>query len=93
MPSFRKSPVDIVIDVRSQIEFWLGHLPGAVCMPVDVVAERLAARADVAKNARILVYCASGARSASAAAILTAQGYTSVTNAGGIAAARAEFDA
>lgn len=93
MPSFRNHPVDFVIDVRSKIEFWMGHLPGAVCMPVDEVVELLSARGDVAKSARLLVYCASGARSASAAAALQGAGYHNVVNAGGIAAARAEFQA
>jgi phage shock protein E len=93
MPSFRKAPVDIVIDVRSHIEFWMGHLPGAECMPVDSVVEKLAERTDIKKSARILVYCASGARSTLAASALTANGYTHVRNGGGLSAARAEFAA
>lgn len=36
------------------------------------------------KKQAIVVYCASGMRSARAAAILTAAGYTNVTNAGGL---------
>jgi hypothetical protein len=30
MPTFRDAPVDLVIDVRSTLEYWLGHLPGAL---------------------------------------------------------------
>ncbi len=91
MPSFRNKPLDAVIDVRSQVEFWLGHLPGAVCMPVDSVAQKIQAKDDLTKTSRILVYCASGMRSASAAQQLRALGYTNVIDGGGIGAARAEF--
>ncbi|MFI5246455.1 MAG: hypothetical protein ACHQQR_14580, partial [Gemmatimonadales bacterium] len=45
--TFRGRAVDLVIDVRSKLEFWLGHLDGATCMPVDVVVDRLKERSDV----------------------------------------------
>jgi phage shock protein E len=91
MPTFRQQPIDVVIDVRSRLEYWMGHLDGAQCIPVSTLAEALAARTDIAKDARILVYCASGARSAAAAGILRDLGYRRVTDGGGIAAAKAEF--
>lgn len=92
MPRFRSLPVDVVIDVRSRLEFWLGNLPGAICLPVGGIAQSVVDRG-IAKNARLLVYCASGARSAQATAILRQLGYTRVTDGGGIASARAEFQA
>ena len=92
MPRFRKAPVDVVIDVRSKVEFWLGHLPGAHCVPVDTLPDGLDGVAGVAKNARLLVYCASGGRSAMARQILTDAGYTNVVDGGGLASARAEFE-
>jgi len=91
VPQFRRKPIDTVIDVRSQIEFWLGHLPGAVCMPVDSIAEKIQSKDGVTKSSRILVYCASGMRSASAAQQLRALGYTNVVDGGGINSARADF--
>ena len=45
-PTYDGRPVDAVIDVRSKLEFWLGHLDGAVCIPLDVVAAQLPRRAD-----------------------------------------------
>jgi rhodanese-related sulfurtransferase len=89
--SFRGRPVDLVIDVRSKIEYWLGHLDGATCIPVDVVVQRLGERADVEPGMRIMVYCASGARSAAAATALRARGFRHVTDAGAIAAAAPEY--
>jgi rhodanese-related sulfurtransferase len=80
-----------VIDVRSKLEYWLGHLDGATCIPVDVVAQRLGERADVGPGTRIMLYCASGARSAAAAAQLRAQGFRNVTDAGAMAAAAQEY--
>lgn len=91
MPTFRNTPIDAVIDVRSNIEFWLGHLPGAACVPVDTLPAGLDGVQGVSKGARILVYCASGGRSAMAKQILEAAGYTHVTDGGGYASARAEF--
>jgi phage shock protein E len=91
MPRFRNQPVDVVVDVRSKVEFWLGHLPGAHCVPVDTLPGGIEGLSGVSQSARLLVYCASGGRSAMARQILTDAGYTNVVDGGGIAAARAEF--
>lgn len=93
MPSFRNRPLDFVFDVRSKMEFFLGHLEGAENIPVDRIVDALAARDDVRKDARILVYCASGMRSAQAAAMLAQAGYSRVTDGGGLGAARQEYHA
>lgn len=90
-PTWRGRPVDAVIDVRSRLEFWLGHLDGATCIPVDVIAERLPKHADIGKDARILLYCASGARSAAAATELRRLGYRNVTDAGAMSAAARDY--
>ena len=92
MPTFHRKPVDAVIDVRSRLEFWMGHLPGAICIPVDALPDALADHPAITRDSRILVYCASGARSAAAAATLSSLGYHSVTDGGGIAAAREHFE-
>lgn len=90
MPTFRSTPVDAVIDVRTKVEFWLGHPPGARCAPVDSLPEGLDTLG-LPRDARILVYCASGGRSAMARQILEAAGYTQVTDGGGYADAKAEY--
>ncbi len=93
MPSFRQKPVDIVIDVRSKVEFWLGHLPDAICLPVQSIAETLPGQPGITKDSKILLYCASGARSAMAAEILQSLGYRRVVDGGPISSARNEFAA
>jgi phage shock protein E len=87
MPRFRNTPVDLVIDVRSRLEYWLGHAPGAVCIPVHRLAGEIG-RHPVTPESRILVYCASGARSSTAADILRQMGFKRVTNGGGVAEVR-----
>ena len=91
MPAFRQQPVDLVLDVRSKMEFFLGGLEGAQNLPVDQLPEALEARTDVPKDATIMVYCAGGVRSAQAAAALKRAGYTSVIDGGGMGAAHSEF--
>ena len=44
----------VVLDVRPQDEFALGHLPGAVNIPVDELKRRLA---EIPKNQEIVAYC------------------------------------
>jgi hypothetical protein len=39
MPSFRKKPVDLVVDVRSHIEFWLSRDYG-VCSECGTTSKR-----------------------------------------------------
>lgn len=90
-PRFRGAPIDLVVDVRSRLEFWTGHLPGAVCVPGDRLVEELAHRRDITTGSRILVYCAGGTRSAAAAAELRDAGYRNVIDAGGLAAARTDY--
>lgn len=92
MPSFRNAPVDAVIDVRSKLEFWMGHLEGAKNVPVDTLPEGLDGLG-LTHQSRILVYCASGARSAHAAAVLRRSGYARVVDGGGMAQASKDFRA
>ena len=72
-----------VIDVRSKSEFKAGAHPGAQNIPLDALAKSLKALGQ--KSQPLVVYCASGARSAQAKALLEAQGFTDVTNAGALA--------
>lgn len=72
-----------VIDVRSKGEFAGGHYPGAVNIPVDALASQTKKLG--ATDRPLVVYCASGGRSAQAAALLRNAGFTNVTDAGGLA--------
>ena len=71
-----------VVDVRTPAEYESGHYKGAQNIPLQELPGRLAEVGD--KTNAIVVYCASGMRSARAAKILTAAGFTDVTNAGGL---------
>jgi phage shock protein E len=71
-----------VVDVRTRDEFEEDHFPEAVNISVEQVQARLAEFGD--KNAPVVVYCASGSRSAYAARILKIAGYKEVINAGGL---------
>ncbi len=70
----------LVIDVRTPSEFLSGHCNSAKNIPVQELQGRLSELGD--KNQPIVVYCASGMRSAMAAKILTQAGFTDVINAG-----------
>ena len=75
----------IVVDVRTPEEFEDGAYPNAINIQLDELMERLEELGD--NTAReIIVYCASGARSAYAQRSLTQVGYSNVKNGGGIAA-------
>jgi len=71
-----------VIDVRSPDEFADGAYPGARNIPVNTLPNRWAEVGP--KDKPVVVYCASGGRSAVAQQMLKAQGFTDVTNAGGL---------
>jgi len=75
----------LVVDVRTPEEFEDGAYPDAVNIPLDEIMERLE---ELGKNTarEIVVYCASGGRSAYAQRILTQVGYSNVKNGGGISA-------
>lgn len=66
-----------VIDVRSSEEYNQQHIKDAVNIPVDTITEETIA---YDKDTTILVYCASGVRSAEAAKTLIDLGYTNVYN-------------
>lgn len=64
-----------VIDVRSPGEYQLGHLPGAVNVPIDQFQSQAQS---LDRGLTYVVYCATGARSASAVDIMKGLGFTSV---------------
>lgn len=57
----------VLLDVRSTAEFASGHLPNAVNIPVQELGRRLG---ELDPATPVVVYCASGIRSASAASRL-----------------------
>ena len=80
-----ESDEPLIVDVRTVQEFRSGAYPGAVNIPLDDLNAR---RAEFGNNPdrEIVVYCASGSRSAYAQRMLMQMGYTNVTNGGGLSA-------
>jgi sulfur-carrier protein adenylyltransferase/sulfurtransferase len=69
----------LVIDVREQTEWDVGHVAGATLLPIAVVADRIAEVAPD-RDAPLLLHCAVGVRSGRAASWLVQLGYTNVVN-------------
>ena len=73
----------ILVDVRTEDEYKMIRLIGAILIPVNEIASR-AEKELPDKNAVILIYCRSGVRSAGAAQALAGMGYTNIYDMGGI---------
>jgi phage shock protein E len=71
-----------IIDVRAKGEFEDEAYPGAVNIPLNILPAKLDELGP--KDKPIVLYCASGARSATAARLLKQAGFTNVVNAGGL---------
>lgn len=61
----------LVLDVRTQAEFDAGHVPGAVLIPHDQLAQRLD---EVPADREVVVYCHSGRRATLAERVLADSG-------------------
>ena len=68
-----------LIDVRTKDEFEQGHLQGADNIPAERIMQELLY---VDKKTSIIVYCASGTRSAKAFDILKGAGYENIYDLG-----------
>jgi sulfur dioxygenase len=77
----QQDPAPLILDVREPEEFVgeLGHIPGALLVPMDALQRRLPKLAGYIDR-DIVVVCRAGARSASAAAILQRAGFPRVRN-------------
>jgi sulfur dioxygenase len=77
-------PRPVVLDVREPEEFVgdLGHVAGALLVPLDSLQRRLPKLAGYVDR-DLVVICRAGARSASACALLTQAGFSRVKNLGG----------
>ena len=73
----------IILDVRTQEEYDQGHIPGAILISHEEIAEK-AEDVLTDKDQLILVYCRSGRRSKIAVEALVELGYTNIKEFGGI---------
>jgi rhodanese-related sulfurtransferase len=74
-----KAPV--VLDVREPNETNLGRIPGAIVLPRGQMETKIEAL--VPRDANLVIYCASGNRSALAADTLQQMGYSNVSSLAG----------
>lgn len=72
----------IYLDVRTQEEYLLEHVPGAINHDIMKLFE--GNFPDLPNDSEITVYCQSGSRSSMAKTILEQNGFTNVTDAGSI---------
>ncbi len=72
-----------LVDVRTPAEYASGHIDGARNIPVHEIAAR---SKELPKGKPVVVYCASGMRSAVAASSLRRAGFAKVMNMGPMSA-------
>ena len=69
----------VLLDVRTPEEFAAGHIPGAINVPYDELASRLAELAEY-RDAEVVVYCRTGRRARIAEATLQEAGFSAVSD-------------
>ncbi|MFN7116658.1 MAG: rhodanese-like domain-containing protein [Saprospiraceae bacterium] len=75
-----KKPGVTIIDVRSRLEFFLGHIKGSKNIPLGSLPNKLE---DIKKlNQPIVLVCASGMRSGQALSFLKSKGLKNLYNGG-----------
>jgi phage shock protein E len=72
-----------LIDVRTTMEWNMGHIEQAVHIPHGDIAERIS-EVTADKDATIYLYCRSGNRAGKAKQALESMGYVNVQNLGGM---------
>jgi rhodanese-related sulfurtransferase len=72
----------LVLDVRTRDEYAKGHIPGAINVPYDELATRIA-ELPTTKSREIVVHCQSGRRAQLAEATLHEAGYSNVRDLSG----------
>lgn len=67
----------VLLDVRTPDEYRQAHLKGSLLIPLGELNRRAQ---EIPRDRPVLVYCAVGARSSSAASFLSSRGYREVYN-------------
>ncbi len=80
---WRKNEGALLVDVREPDEYWEGHLPDSINVPLGIAVVKIA---DYAKSTDqpIFVYCLSDGRSGQACERLKKAGYSGAKKIGGI---------
>jgi len=72
----------IIIDVRTEEEYFTGHIKGAINIPLQIIKQEIQ-KVYPDKQVPIVLYCRSGNRSQQAYEILKELGYKQIHNGGG----------
>lgn len=72
-----KNSKTLLLDVRTPDEYRQAHLKGALLIPLGELQRRVQ---EIPRDRPVLVYCAVGARSLSAAGFLASKGYRDIYN-------------
>lgn len=72
-----------VIDVRSQSEYRNGHIKNSINIPLNDILTGIR-KHGIEMDSHVILYCASGARSASAKRLLNNEGYSNIYNGGSL---------
>ncbi|MFC0131075.1 sulfurtransferase [Massilia eurypsychrophila] len=83
-------PRPLLLDVRENWEYALGHIDGSTHIPMNTIPARIE---ELDEDAEIVCICHHGARSMSVAAFLERNGFEKITNlTGGVHAWAAQVD-
>jgi len=74
----RTQPNTVLVDCREPNEFNLGTIPGSRLIPRGVLEQNIESAAS--RNQKVILFCASGNRSALAAVTLREMGYSDVAS-------------
>lgn len=75
MQRIKANHANLILDVRSPQEYAEGHIPGAINIPHNQIASRLA-EIGTQKDKEVVLYCGSGGRVVTAANTLQAAGFS-----------------
>ena len=70
LEEYRRTPCALLLDVRTADEFRLGHIPGAISVPLSEIK-----KSTLPVDGPLYVYCLRGTRSRRAVGMLKHQGY------------------
>lgn len=69
----------VVVDARSGMEYRMGHIPGALHLPLWKTLFRLLGVLPQDKSRQLVLYCESGARAELVGSLLTKRGYSKIS--------------
>ena len=69
----------VVVDTRSGMEYRMGHIPGALLLPIWKVLFRMTGALPKDKQTPLVLYCESGARAEMVGSMLAKRGYSRIS--------------